>query len=112
MGSGGATDLNKNAPSFMFMRRVIKTTSDYISYMRQSYTELAPLLALVGVVLTAGEGSVMWVLSGIAPTLAQELENTDWRMRMLVFGALPAAIIFIWGILTSGWLMFWRQNRE
>lgn len=94
------------------MRRVIKTTSDYISYMRQSYTELAPLLALVGVVLTAGEGIVMWVLTCIAPALAQELENTDRYIRMLVFGVLPAAIIFIWGVLTSGWLMLWQQNRE
>jgi hypothetical protein len=38
----------------MFIRRVIKTTSDYICCMRQSYTDLTPLLALVGVVLTAG----------------------------------------------------------
>jgi Kef-type K+ transport system membrane component KefB len=101
----------KNPPS-MFIRRIIKTTSDYISCMRQSYTELAPLLALVGVVLTAGEGIVMWILTSIAPALAQELEKTDRRMRMLVFGALPAAIIFVWGIMASGWLMLWRQNRE
>ena len=96
----------------MFMRHVIKTTSDYISYMRQSDTELAPFLALVGVVLTAGEGIVMWVLSGLAPTLAHEVESTNRCMRMLVFGVLPATIIFIWGVLTSGWLMLWRQNRE
>lgn len=108
----GATDLNTNIPSFMFIRRVIKTTSDYLFYIRQSSTDLAPFLALVSVVLTAGEGIVMWVLSGIAPTLALELENTDRSMRMLVFGALPAAIIFIWGIVTSGWLVLWRQNRE
>jgi hypothetical protein len=96
----------------LFIRRVIKTTSDYISYMRQSDADLALFLALVGVVLMAGEGIVMWVLSGIAPALAHELESTDRYMRMLVFGGLPAAIIFIWGILTSGWLMLWRQNRE
>jgi hypothetical protein len=54
----------------------------------------------------------MWILISIAPALAQELEKTDRRIRMLVFGALPAAIIFVWGILTSGWLILWRQNQE
>lgn len=96
----------------MFIRRVIKTTTDYFSYLRQSSTDLAPFLALVGVVLTAGEGIVMGVLSGIAPTLAHELEHIDRSTRVLIFGVLPAAIIFIWGIVTSGWLVLWRQNRE
>ncbi len=96
----------------MFTRRIIKTTSNYLSYIRQSSTDLAPFLALVGVVLTAGEGIVMWVLSGIAPTLAHELELIDRGTRVLIFGVLPAAIIFIWGIVTSGWLVLWRQNRD
>ncbi len=96
----------------MFFRCLFKTTRDYIDGMRQSYTDLTPFLAVVGVVLTAGEGVVMWILTSIAPALAQELEKTDRRMRILVFGALPAALIFVWGVLMSGWLMLWRQNRE
>lgn len=96
----------------MFLRRLIKTTSDYIAYIRQNDVELAPFLALIGVVLTAGEGIVTWVLSCAAPALAQEWEKVDWRTRILVCGVLPAAIIFVWSIMTNGWLMLWRQNRE
>ena len=96
----------------MLLRRVVKTTSEYIAYIRQSYVDLAPFLALVGVVLTAGEGIVMWVLSSIAPALEQEWEKADRWTRILVCEVLPATIIFVWGILTSGWLMLWRQNRE
>jgi hypothetical protein len=96
----------------IFLRCIIKTTTEYIAYIRQSNIELAPFLALVGAVLTAGEGVVMWVLSGLAPMLAQEWEKTDRYTRMLVCEVLPAVIILVWGILCSGWLMLWRQNRQ
>lgn len=94
-----------------FWRCVFKTTHDYILYLRQSHTDLAILFALVFLILAAGEGLVMWLLGPVAPALAAKLRKLDRTVLRSFFGVLPATIILIVGVMRSGWLALWRQNR-
>jgi hypothetical protein len=94
-----------------FWRCVCKTTHDYIGYLRQSHTDQAILFALVLLILAAGDGLVMWLLGLVAPAPAVRLEKLDRTVLRLLFGVLPATIILIVGVMRSGWLALWRQNR-
>jgi len=95
-----------------FWCHVYKTTRDYVAYLRESHTDLAVFIAFVLLILTTGDRLFVWSLGFISPTLASRMEKMDHTVRVLLFGVPPATIALIIGIMRSGWLELWRQNRR
>jgi len=84
------------------------TLREYLSYLRDTRTEVAILAAAVLMVLVLTEPLVMSALEWLWPSLHANLSALDADLRRVVLGAPPAMVLLVGGL----WRDFRRIRRD
>ena len=89
------------------LRCVGREFDAYRRYRRDGYTEWIIVLAIAGILLTAGDGICRWFLDLVAPSLANQFNAWEKGQRVLLVGA-PCATIFLAATIGAHW---WDARR-
>lgn len=90
------------------LRRVARAFDAQQRFLRGGYTEWSIILAIAGILLSAGDGICSWLLALLTPSLAEQFNALDKRQRVLLVGA-PCAMIFL--AVTIG-MQWWNTRRR
>lgn len=89
-------------------RRLGRELNAYRCYLRDGYTEWAIVLAIAGILLSAGDSFCSWLLGLVTPSLASRFDALEKGRRVLLVSA-PCATVFLAATIGVHW---WEARRR